>query len=123
MIRRHADSINHAIDGMVWAWRAQPIYKTHLALVIITFIAGWLLEITRSEWIVLISVSFFGLVIETLNTAIEKMGDAIDANYNEHIKISKDVSAAAMLLYSLGAVVVATMIFLPRIVQLILTLL
>jgi len=43
------------------------------------------------------------------------MGDAIDKNYNEDIKISKDVSAGAMLLIAVGAVVVSSIIFIPKI--------
>lgn len=118
MIRKHADSIGHALDGLVWALRTQHNYRAHLLLILVSVVAGFILEIKYHEWLIILSLSMLGLIIETINTAIEKVGDAIDLNYNEHIKIAKDVSAAAMLIYSFGAAVGAAMIFLPKILTL-----
>ena len=59
-----------------------------------------------------------GLVIETINTAIEEATDAIDTKIREDIKIAKDISAAAMLIYAIGAIVIALMIFIPKILRL-----
>ena len=58
---------------------------------------------------------FIGLAIETINTAVEKLADAVDMNFNEHIKIAKDVSAGAMLFFAMGAFITACIIFLPKI--------
>lgn len=59
-----------------------------------------------------------GLVIETINTGLEQTTDAIDRKIREDIKIAKDVAAAAMLLYAVGAFIMATLIFLPKIFKL-----
>lgn len=118
MIKRHANSIGHAVDGMLWAFRTQPNYKTHFSLILLSIIIGWFLEISYLEWMAILITSLLGIIIETVNTAIEKMGDAIDTNYNENIKISKDVSASAMLLYALGAIIVAAVIFIPKLIGL-----
>lgn len=56
-----------------------------------------------------------GLVVETINTGLEQTTDAIDRKIREDIKIAKDVAAAAMLIYSMGAAAIALMIFLPKI--------
>lgn len=118
MIKRHANSIQHAVDGMVWAFRTQPNYKTHFSLILIAIVVAWFLDVSYAEWMALLITALMGIIFETVNTAIEKMGDAVDTTYNEHIKISKDVSASAMLLYAIGAVVVAGLIFIPKIVDL-----
>ncbi len=118
MIRKHADSIGHALDGLVWALRTQHNYRAHFFLILLSVVAGFLLDIKYHEWLIILSLSMLGLIIETINTAIEKVGDAIDLNYNEHIKIAKDVSAAAMLIYSTGAAVGASMIFVPKLLAL-----
>lgn len=55
-------------------------------------------------------------MIETINTAIEAATDAIDTKIREDIRITKDVSAAAMLVYAIGATIIAIMIFVPRII-------
>jgi diacylglycerol kinase (ATP) len=59
-----------------------------------------------------------GLVIETFNTGLEATTDAITKEWREEIKIAKDVSAAAMLTFAVGAVIIAGMIFIPRIMML-----
>ena len=59
-----------------------------------------------------------GLVVETINTAIESTTDAIDTKIREDIRISKDVSAAAMLIYAIGSTIIAMMIFVPKFMKL-----
>lgn len=119
MIKKHADAIGHAIDGMMWAFRTQQNYKIHFFLILVSVVAGIFLKINTTEWIAILITALLGIIIETVNTSIEKMGDAVDLNYNEHVKISKDVSASAMLLYAIGAVGVAAMIFIPKLYRLI----
>ncbi len=118
MIRKHADSIGHALDGLIWAVRTQHNYRAHIFLVLISIGGGIFFHITYTEWLVILSLTLMGLIFETINTAIEKLGDAISKDYNLDIKIAKDVSAASMLLYAVGAAIGAAMIFLPRIVSL-----
>ncbi|MDP4011029.1 MAG: diacylglycerol kinase family protein [Candidatus Roizmanbacteria bacterium] len=117
MIKKHADAIGHAVDGLLWAVRTQPNYKIHFSLILLSVVVGWFLNISYTEWMVILVTSLLGIIIETVNTSIEKMGDAVDTNYNENIKISKDVSASAMLLYSLGAIIVAGIIFIPKLLD------
>jgi len=59
-----------------------------------------------------------GLTIETINTAIEQTTDAIEQGWRDDIGIAKDVSAGAMLIFSLSASIIACVIFMPKIVQL-----
>jgi diacylglycerol kinase len=67
---------------------------------------------------IVIIVVVFGLIVEMVNTAIEEATDAITSEHREEIKVAKDVAAGAMLIYALGAVVIAAIIFLPRITNL-----
>lgn len=119
MIKRHTKAIRHAVDGMIWAFRTQPNYKIHFLLIGLSIFTGYVLKISQAEWVALLITALMGIIFETLNTSIEKMGDAVDSNFNSNIKISKDVSAAAMLLYSIGAIITAIAIFVPKILSLV----
>ena len=55
-----------------------------------------------------------GLVIETVNTAFECTNDAITRQIRPEIKIAKDVAAAAMLIFAIGAAFIAFFIFFPK---------
>ena len=55
------------------------------------------------------------LSLEIVNTSIEKLCNFLTTDFHPSIKIIKDVSAGAVLLFSLVSIVVACIIFLPKI--------
>jgi len=114
ILDRHTISVRHAIDGLLWSWRTQPNYRIHFIVSAIVIVAGFYYAIQPFEWIFLVMTISIGLVIETLNTALEATSDAITREWKEEIKIAKDASAAAMLTYSIGAALVAAIIFIPK---------
>jgi diacylglycerol kinase len=117
MFKKHTISFKNAFNGLVWSLKTQPNYRIHLFLSLISIIFGFYLKISYFEFLLIIFLITVGLVIETINTAIEETTDAIDTKIREDIKIAKDVSAAAMLVYAIGATVIALMIFIPKIVN------
>lgn len=114
-IKKHTISYIHAIDGIMWAVRTQPNFKVHVIVSFFVFLLGYFFGISYLEWIVIVMTITMGLVIEMVNTAIEEATDAIDLKIRDDIKIAKDVSAGAMLIYAIGACIVAGLIFLPKI--------
>lgn len=66
----------------------------------------------------LIMAIAFGFGAEMINTSIEAMTDLITTEYRQQAKIAKDVSAGMMLLIAIGTVILALIIFLPRILSL-----
>ena len=112
---KHFNAIRHAWHGIVWGLQTQPNYRVHILFSILSLIAAFVLNISYDEWLIILVMIILGFVIETINTAIEQLGDAIDVNHNDHIKLAKDSSAGAMLIFSCGAVIVAAIIFLPKI--------
>jgi len=102
---------------MMWAFRTQPNYKIHFVLSLVALIGAFLLEISQTEFIIVIALITIGLSIEAINTGIEATTDAIDRSIREDIKVAKDVAAGAMLIYAIGAFTIAAIIFLPKIVM------
>lgn len=118
MLRHHTISVRHALDGLIWSLKTQPNYRIHLFLSALSIIASFFFKITYIEFILVIFLITVGLVIETLNTGLEQTTDAIDRKIREDIKIAKDVAAAAMLIYAVGATIIGAMIFVPRLIAL-----
>ncbi len=117
MLKGRFESIKNASAGMFWAFRTQPNFKIHLALSLISILGGVFFKISYLEFLVIIIFISIGLVIEMLNTAIEKTNDAIDKSWRRDIKLAKDLSAGAMLIFSIMAFITACIIFLPRILS------
>jgi diacylglycerol kinase len=112
---RHHNSFKYAFSGIKWAFTKHINYRIHLLLSFFALWGGVFFHISRIEWMILVMTIVVGFVIETINTAIEETLNAIDKNQREDIKIAKDVSAAAMLIYSIGALIMSCFIFIPKI--------
>jgi diacylglycerol kinase len=117
MFHKHTISFQHALDGLRWALKTQPNYRIHLALSVLALLGAWFFGISREEVLTILVLITIGLSIETVNTAIEATNDALDSTIRPDIKLAKDLGAAAMLMFSIGAFVISAMIFIPRIVS------
>lgn len=115
IIKHHTISFKNAFSGVVWALNTQPNYVIHLFLSCVVVIAGFYFHLMYSEWLTIMVLIIVGFTIETINTAIEVTTDAISKETRLDIKLAKDLSAGAMLFFSLGASIIACIIFLPKI--------
>ncbi len=115
MLKKHTISFRNAFNGLIWVIKTQPNYRVHLALSTLAVCAGIYYQIDNNQWLIIGLLIVVGLVIETINTAIEATTDAITDRWREEIKIAKDASAAAMLIFAVGAVIISGAIFIPKI--------
>lgn len=116
MIKKHTISIRNAWTGLIWALKTQPNYRIHLILSLMAVAGGFYYRISYEEFLTIIVLITIGLVTETINTGIESTTDAIDTKWRQDIKIAKDVSAAAMLIFAIGSIIIAGIIFVPKII-------
>ncbi len=117
LIRRHHISFKNAISGVIWAFSTQPNFKIHITLSVLVLFLGVIFKITYVEMTILVLTITLGLGVEMVNTSIESMTDLITTEYSKEAKIAKDVAAGMMLVAAVGAVLVACLIFLPRILS------
>src|SRR3990167_4893889 len=112
MIKRHTISIKNAWCGLRLALSTQPNYRVHLFLSLLAIVGGIYLNISRGEFLTILVLITLGFSIETINTAIEETTDAIDTKIRPDIGLTKDVSAGAMLVFAIGALIISSIIFL-----------
>lgn len=112
------DSIKYAIQGIITLIKEERNIKIHIAVMILVIIAGMILKISKLEWS--ICIILFSIVIagEMFNTAIETTIDMIMPEKNEKAKIAKDVAAGAVLILAIGAAIIGSIIFIPKIINL-----
>lgn len=116
-IRKHTISIKHAWDGIWWALSTQPNYQVHLVCSLAALIGGAAFRISYAELLTIVVLIVIGFALETVNTAIEQAADAISLEWREDLKITKDVSAGAMLIFAGGSVIIACIIFIPKVLN------
>lgn len=111
-------SFKHAYNGIQEGFSQRNI-KIQVTCGILSIIAGVLFNISITEWISLIIVIFAVLTAELFNTAIEEVcncqRDHLGASY-ESTRAARDIAAGAVLIASICALIVAVIIFLPKII-------
>lgn len=90
----------------------------HLLAAILVILAGFLLNISRLEWIAIIFVITLVIALEIINTAIELLVDWISPEHHPQAGKIKDLAAGAVLIAAIGAAITGVMIFLPKITAL-----
>jgi diacylglycerol kinase (ATP) len=118
-IKKRANSFIYAFNGIRLLFLEEHNSRIHAVAAICAIIAGILLKILIIEWIALTFTIGFVFVVETINSSIENTADLISLEKSNKIKRIKDLSAAAVLISSLSALVIGGLIFIPKIVALI----
>ena len=107
-------SFRYAIQGIFSIWNSELHFRFHVFVAWAVGCAGYITGLSMMEWIVLILCISAVMTAEAFNSAIEKLGDAVTLEKNDHIRIAKDMAAGAVLLVSLGSLLCGLIIFLPK---------
>ena len=111
-------SYGYALRGVVEGMKERNM-KVHIFAAVVAVALSIFFKISTVEWLVVILVIFLMFTAETFNTAIESVcnenRDTLGASYEATAK-ARDVSAGAVLLMSIGAVIVGGIIFVPKII-------
>lgn len=106
-------SFKYAFEGLVGAVKEEPNLKFHFLAGILVLISGYILKISKDDWLILIILIGFVIAVELTNTAIEAIVDGLTTEHHPAAKIAKDISAGAVLVSSITAAVSGIIIFLP----------
>ena len=109
-------SFKYAFSGISYVLKNSRNFKIQLIFAFISLIIGFVLQISLSNYVILITTIMSVLILEILNTSIESIVDlVVKKEFNSLAKISKDTSAGAVLLASINSVIIAVSIFVPKI--------
>lgn len=117
-IKKRLKSFSYAFSGLKTALKEEHNLRIHLAAAILVVAFSLLFNINKYEWIAVILAIGFVFAMELLNSAIENMADFISLEKHDTIKKIKDISAAAVLVSAIAALIIGLLIFLPKIYEL-----
>ncbi len=105
------NSFKYAINGL----REILIYQRNFRIMVLIALAAIIMVFyfptNYLDKAVIFTVIFSVLILELINNVIEKIMDFLQPQYDKRIKIIKDLTAAIVLLASVGAVIVGSIIF------------
>lgn len=93
-------------NGLVAVTRSEAAFRQELALLVVGVPLAFFLTADVGERFALVGVIVFTLIVELLNTAIEKLSDRVTQDHDPAIKRIKDMGSAAvgLSLLATGAV-------------------
>ena len=112
-------SFGYALAGLGLLFFKERNFTIQFFWGLTVLVFGFLFQISKIEWFMIIISIIIVLAMEIFNSALETLADAITENKNAKIKKAKDLSAGAVLLAAMGAAIIGTIIFLPKFVELI----
>jgi diacylglycerol kinase len=113
--------MNHFLKGFVYAYNGIVVFFRHerngriqLLIAVLVVLLGLLFSISLFEWIILLLCIASVISLEMVNSAIEKLCNLVHPKYHPAVKVIKDISAAAVLWFSMISAIIGIIIFLPK---------
>ncbi|MDY2587989.1 diacylglycerol kinase family protein [Winogradskyella aquimaris] len=108
-------SVGFAFKGMLVLIKTEASIKIQLVVALVVTFAGFYFNISTTEWMVQLTMIGLVMSIEGVNTTVEYIADFIHPDHHPKIGLIKDISAGAVFIASIIAVIIAGIIYLPKI--------
>lgn len=112
-------SFGYALQGVSIFFRNERNGRLQVLIACCVFLAGMLLSVSMTEWLIILLFTALVVSLEMLNSALEKVCDHISLDWHPHIKVIKDMAAGAVLWASILSLLAGLIIFIPKIIQII----
>lgn len=114
---RFRKSFFDALSGLKYAFQNEQNFRAQSVIAFFVLVATFFFPLRQWEIILVITMALVVLVTELLNTAIERFTDLLKPRLHHYVKAVKDIMAGAVLLTSLGALVIGLIIFVPYFIE------
>lgn len=118
-IKRLKNSFKYAIEGIIYAFKYEQNITIHFIATILVILFSIILKISLLEWIIIILMIGLVIATELINTSIEAIVDLSTNEITSLAKIAKDTAAAAVLVFAITSIIIAGIIFIPKILSII----
>lgn len=115
-VRARLKSFRFAWQGMKSFLLGEHNARLHLVATAGVILVAILFPVTQTEWLALVFAMGFVWVAEMLNTCIERIMDFVSDQQHPEIKFIKDLAAGAVLVAAITAVIVAAIVFIPKLI-------
>ncbi|MFO7681565.1 MAG: diacylglycerol kinase family protein [Chloroflexota bacterium] len=106
-------SFQYAFDGWWFVVRTQHNAWIHAIVSAAVFALAFWLQLSRTEWAIILLTIIAVWMAEFMNTALEAVVDIASPEFHPLAKVAKDVAAAAVLMGAVGAVIIGLLIMGP----------
>jgi diacylglycerol kinase (ATP) len=106
-----------AFSGVLTMLKYEHNAWIHALATLVVCSAGFYFRLSKYEWCLIIIAILMVWAAEALNTALEFLADVAVPDFHPTIEKAKDVAAGAVLIASIGSVVIGILILGPYILN------
>lgn len=117
-LRKKSIGFSYAWNGIVEMAKSERNFRIHLLATIVVLLLGIIVKLSFLEWMIALFAIGMVLVVETTNTAVEKLIDYLKPDIHPVAKTIKDIAAGAVLIASITAFVIGCLLFIPKLYNL-----
>lgn len=117
-LRRLAQSFRDALRGLAHVFRAEQNFRLQVAGAVLVLAAMVYFPLRKWETVAVFLLIVMVLTTEVLNTALERFADLLKPRLHHYVGAIKDIMAAAVLVTSLGALIIGIIILGPYFISL-----
>ena len=116
-LKKLVNSFKNAFSGLRVAILQEQTFKIQAFIAIFVLLLSFYFKVSKIDFLILFLVMILVLSLELINSQIERILDYLNQEFDEKIKIIKDLSAAAVLLTALSSLIIGLLTFLPYIIK------
>lgn len=110
-------SLRHATHGLWHAAQTENNFRIHALVGALVFVAAAAWRIPRRDVVTLILVVAAMLILELINTIVERFADLLEPRIHPYVHVIKDLMAGAVVVAATAAVIIGVVIFGPYVAQ------
>jgi diacylglycerol kinase len=118
-IRRLLKSFKYALSGLKKVVVEEQNFRIHLLATLIVIILAIYFKINTWQVALLVIVIALVLILEIINSIMERLIDLLKPRIHQYVKDIKDMGAALVFVGALAALFIGLLIFLPYIINLV----
>ena len=116
-IKRLIKSFKYAFAGLNKVFWEEQNFRLDFILALGVILLAVILKIAIWEFIILVLVIALVLILEIINSIFERLLDLLKPRIHQYVKDIKDMTAAAVFIAALAAVIIGLLIFLPYLIN------
>lgn len=110
-------SFLYALNGLRWLVTSERNFKIQVCFAIFAILLGLFTKLKPLEWAWVFAAIGMVLGAEAMNTAVERLADAVHPKRHSKIGIVKDVAAGGVLIVALAALLIGLAVFVPHLAR------
>jgi diacylglycerol kinase len=107
-------SYKSAFQGVVIVFKSELNFRIQIIVGLLVLLLAIFLPLQRWEFVAIVLLVFLVLIMEMINTAIEKFNDLLKPRLHHYVYMIKDIMAGAVLFSSVLSIIVGLYIFFPH---------